>query len=87
MPGRPSSGAGNFLSDGVTPQISLAYCAMVRSEENLPDPAIFNIHFFVHSIGFFVKQNAKEDYVDKCLFCLITLNNCSTRSWALTYSA
>ncbi len=52
MPGRPSSGAGSFLSDGVTPQMSLAYSAIARSDENFPDAATFNIHFFVHSSGF-----------------------------------
>ncbi len=36
---RPFHGTGQ----GVTPQIFVAYCAMVRSLENLPDPAILRI--------------------------------------------
>lgn len=31
-----ASGAGSFSHEGSTPQISCAYSAMVRSEENLP---------------------------------------------------
>lgn len=51
VPGRPSSGWGNGVRLGVTPQISRAYSAIVRSLENLPHEAIFKMHFFVQAIG------------------------------------
>lgn len=47
-----SSGAGMRWRVGSTPQISLAYWAMVRSLENLPDVAMFRITIRVHSLGF-----------------------------------
>jgi len=47
-----SCGAGNFSQDGSTPQISLAYSAIVLSLENLPDEAIFIMAIFVHSSTF-----------------------------------
>jgi hypothetical protein len=54
VPGLPSNGAGNFSALVCTFQMSLAYSAIVRSELNFADPAMFNRHFFVHSIGFYL---------------------------------
>lgn len=43
-----SFGAGNFSRDGSTPQISLAYSVIVRSDENFPDDAMLRMHMRVH---------------------------------------
>ena len=42
---------GYFTGQGFTPQISCAYCPIVRSLENLPEPARFRTTFSVHSFG------------------------------------
>ena len=47
------SGAGRRWRLGSMPQISLAYWAMVRSLENLPEVAMFRITIRVHSLGFY----------------------------------
>lgn len=43
-----SLGAGSFSHVGSTPQISRAYSAMVRSDENLPDDAMLWIAISTH---------------------------------------
>ena len=45
---RGSSGAGMRCRVGSVPQISRAYCAMVRSLENFPAAAMFRITVRVH---------------------------------------
>ena len=49
-PAPASCGAGSLTSVGSTPQISRAYCAMVRSLENFPDAAMFIRHFFAQAM-------------------------------------
>lgn len=49
---RGSSGAGILSRLGSMPQISRAYWEMVRSLENLPQPAMLWITILVHSLGF-----------------------------------
>ena len=43
-----SLGAGSLMWVGSMPQISRAYCVMVRSLENLPDAAMFIRHLWAH---------------------------------------
>ncbi len=43
--------AGYATGCGVAPQISSAYCWIVRSLENLPEPAMLRMLFFAHSSG------------------------------------
>ena len=42
---------GYFTGQGFAPQISCAYCPIVRSLENLPEPARLRMTFSVHSFG------------------------------------
>jgi hypothetical protein len=42
---------GHATGCGVAPQISSAYCWIVRSLENLPEPAMLRMLFFAHSSG------------------------------------
>lgn len=55
-----SSGAASFSKVGSTPQISRAYWEMVRSLENLPEPAMLRIAFLVHSLGFCSGRKNRE---------------------------
>ena len=48
---RGSWGSGSFSHDGSTPHRSVAYSAIVRSEENLPPEAMFIRHLRAHSSG------------------------------------
>ena len=61
-----SLGAGSLTSVGETPQISRAYCAIVRSLENLPDDAMFMTHFLAHSLGFCAQT--KSNSITKNVF-------------------
>lgn len=58
-----SFGGGIFTPDGSTPQMSLAYWAMVRSLENFPDAAMFRITILVHSLGFCTQTNKQQKQV------------------------
>lgn len=51
-----SKGAGIFSSRGSTPQMSLAYSRMVRSEENFQEPAILAKTMRAHRISSYGKN-------------------------------
>ncbi len=65
------------MVEGSTPQISLAYSAMVLSLENLPDEAMFIAHFSNHKAGFWKNKTtqinlllglSRNDSLEKCVY-------------------
>jgi len=56
-----SPGSGNFSQLGSTPQISLPYSAMVRSELNLPLEATFMIAILAHKSWFWNDDKRKSN--------------------------
>ena len=59
-----SPGSGNFSQLGSTPQISLPYSAMVRSELNLPLEATFMMAILAHK-SWFWKNHGKRNLMHK----------------------